>query len=69
MWKGDVMRFKIIEVGGQFYVQRRLLFFWVTEHEELGWNCSAPKKFAQVEDARAYVYLQAHDAVHMEHGY
>ena len=46
---------RIIERGGDFYVQERALFFWVTVEEELGWNCSAPKAHPSVEAARLYI--------------
>jgi hypothetical protein len=50
-----VSTYRIIERGGEFYVQHRVLFFWMMVEEELGWNCSAPKPHASMEAARQYI--------------
>lgn len=49
------MRFRITRKGAVFYVQRRTLFFWLTEQRELGWNCSEDIPFASISDAEKHI--------------
>lgn len=49
------MKFKIVQIGNVFQVKRKVLFFYVTEHQELGWNCSVPHEFQTLQKAREYI--------------
>ena len=50
------MRFKIIERGGEYFIQKRVLFFWLTVEEEIGWNCSRAVSFKNSWDARKHIH-------------
>jgi hypothetical protein len=61
------MKFKIVQQGNEFVVKRKVLFFYVTEHQELGWNCSVPVQFKTIEKARQYIVEQMQKEVQVEY--
>lgn len=62
------MKFKIVQQDKQFIVKRQFLFFfYVTEHKEIGWNCSVPVSFKSVEQARQFIVQQMQKEVQVEY--